>query len=96
MNKENQAGEPAWARRTISLPTDLADYLEDQSAPGKASAYVADLLRADRARKQARQELREFGYVGVLEITDEGRERARQTLERHARSRAGRRGQSAA
>jgi len=87
---------PNWARRTISLPIDLADYLENQSSPGRASAYVADLLRADRDKKLARQELRDFGYVGELEITDEGRGRAREVLDRHARNRAGRRGQHAA
>ena len=95
MNDEAPSEAP-WSRKTISLPTDLAAWLEQRATPGKASAYVADLIRADRARELARAELRDFGYVDGMEITDAGRERARTVLERHARSRAGRRGQNAA
>jgi hypothetical protein len=76
-----------WRRKTFSLPTSLAEWVEHK-AQGNASAYVASLIEADRHRELAREELRAFGYTGPREITDEGRARARARLDAHAASRA--------
>ena len=81
---------PDWKRKTFSLPTSLADWVDQRAARGSASSYIAGLIEADRHRENARQELRDFGYVGDLEITDQGRARARDLLDRHAASRAAR------
>ena len=85
-----EATGPDWRRKTFSLPTSLADYIEKKAGRGSASAYIAGLIEADRHRETVRQELRDFGYVGPMEVTDEGRARARERLQRHAESRAAR------
>ncbi len=82
---------PDWKRKTFSLPTSLAEWVDRRAARGEASAYIASLIEADQRRELARSELREFGYVGEMEITPEGRARARAILDRHAASRAARR-----
>jgi hypothetical protein len=79
-----------WKRKTFSLPTSLADWVDQRAARGNASAYIAALIERDRHRELARQELRDFGYVDGLEITDEGRAAARDRLDRQAASRAAR------
>ena len=81
---------PEWKRKTFSLPTSLADWVDQRASRGNASSYIAGLIEADRHRERARQELRDFGYVGDLEITDAGRAKARAVLNRHAASRAAR------
>lgn len=83
---------PDWKRKTFSLPTSLADWVDQRATRGNASSYIAGLIEADRTRMLAREELRAFGYGGALEITDEGRARARVLLDRHAASRRTRRG----
>jgi hypothetical protein len=75
-----------WKRKTFSLPTPLADWVEQRASRGSASSYIAGLIEADRHRALARQELRDFGYAGVMENTDDGRARARTLLDRHAAS----------
>ncbi|GAA1805239.1 hypothetical protein GCM10009682_28870 [Luedemannella flava] len=82
---------PDWKRKTFSLPTSLAEWVDRRAARGEASAYIAGLIEADRQRELARAELREFGYSGDMEITDEGRAAARALLDRQAASRAARR-----
>lgn len=82
---------PDWKRKTFSLPTSLAEWVDRRAARGEASSYIASLIEADRRRELARQELRDFGYTGVMEVTDEGRARARAILDRQAASRAARR-----
>jgi hypothetical protein len=84
---------PDWKRKTFSLPTPLAEWVDQRATRGNASAYIAALIEADRHRELARQELRDFGYVDDLEITDEGRAAARDLLDRHAASRAARKRQ---
>jgi hypothetical protein len=79
-----------WKRKTFSLPTSLADWLDQRAPRGSASAYVAALIEADRHRELARQDLRDFGYAGDMEITEQGRAKARSLLDRHAASRAAR------
>jgi hypothetical protein len=88
--------EPDWKRKSFSLPTSLADWVDQRASRGSASAYIAGLIAADRDREQARQELRDFGYTGDLEITDAGRQAARAALTRQAASRASRRERAAA
>ena len=93
MNSESVAAgdpEPEWKRKTFSLPTSLANWVDQRASRGNASSYIAGLIEADRHREQARQELRDFGYVGDLEVTDAGRAKARAVLNRHAASRAAR------
>ena len=87
---------PDWKRKTFSLPTSLADWVDQRATRGNASSYIASLIEADRTRMLAREELRAFGYNGTLEITDDGRARARTILDRHAASRKRRSGQNAA
>jgi hypothetical protein len=82
--------EPDWKRKTFSLPTPLADWVDQRAARGGASSYIAGLIEADRHRERARQELRDFGYVGDMAITDDGRATARSLLDRHAESLAAR------
>jgi hypothetical protein len=85
------AGEgPDWKRKTFSLPTSLVDWVDQRAGRGNASSYIAGLIEADRHRELSRQELSDFGYTGDLEITDEGRSRARVLLERHTASRTAR------
>ncbi len=87
---------PDWKRKTFSLPTSLAEWVDLRATRGNASSYIASLIEADRSRMLAREELRVFGYSGALEVTDEGRTRARAILDRHAASRKRRAGQNAA
>jgi hypothetical protein len=82
-----------WKRKTFSLPTSLADWVDQRATRGSASSYIAGLIEADRTRVLARAELRDFGYVADLEITDAGRARARAVLDRQAASRHARRGE---
>ncbi|GAA1762391.1 hypothetical protein [Luedemannella helvata] len=91
MNGETDKQGRDWKRKTFSLPTSLAEWVDRQAARGEASAYIAGLIEADRQRELARAELREFGYSGDMEITDEGRAAARALLDRQAASRAARR-----
>jgi len=81
---------PGWKRKSFSLPTSLAEWVEQKASRGNASAYIASLIESDRNRALAREELRDFGYTGDLEITDEGRAAARAMLDRQAASRAAR------
>jgi hypothetical protein len=83
--------KPDWKRKTISLPTSLADWVDRRTTRGGVSAYIADLIAADQHRELARAELRDFGYTGELEITDVGRQAARGLLDRQTASRASRR-----
>src|SRR5690349_21838299 len=76
--------------KSYSLPTDLAEYVERKAGRRGASAYISNLIAADRHRDLVRRELEEFGYTGDLAITDEGRAQARRRLDRHAASRAAR------
>jgi hypothetical protein len=97
MNEETAVTEgPDWKRKSFSLPTSLAEWVDRRATRGNASAYIAGLIEADRRRELARQELREFGYTGDLEVTDEGRAAARALLDRQAASRARRHGRLAA
>jgi hypothetical protein len=97
MNEAAAVEGPDWKRKTFSLPTSLAEWVDLRAARGGASSYIASLIEADRSRVLAREELREFGYTGDMEITDEGRARARALLDRQAASRqARRRGRNAA
>jgi hypothetical protein len=89
--EDEDQGKPDWKRKTISLPTSLADWVDRRTTRGGASAYIADLIAADQHRELARAELRDFGYAGDLEITDAGRRTAREILDRQAASRAARR-----
>jgi hypothetical protein len=82
---------PDWKRKTFSLPTSLADWVDQRAARGEASAYIARLIEADQHRELARAELRDFGYTGDREITAEGRAAARAILDRHAAHRTARR-----
>lgn len=82
---------PDWKRKTFSLPTSLAEWVDQHAARGSASSYIASLIEADRSRVLAREELREFGYTAGMEITDEGRARARTLLDRQAASSQARR-----
>jgi hypothetical protein len=82
--------------KSYSLPAELAEYVERKAGRRGASAYISNLIAADRHRDLVRQELAEFGYTGDMEITDEGRARARRRLDRHAASRAARSRQQAA
>lgn len=82
---------PDWQRKTFSLPTSLADWVDRRAARGEASAYIASLIAADQRRELAAAELRAFGYAGDMAITDEGRAAARELLNRQAASRAARR-----
>jgi hypothetical protein len=91
MNEGTVTEGPDWKRKTFSLPTSLADWVDQRTARGSASSYIASLIDADRSRVLAREELREFGYTGGMEITDEGRARARALLDRQAASRQARR-----
>jgi hypothetical protein len=91
MNEGAVTEGPDWKRKTFSLPTSLADWVDQRAARGSASSYIASLIEADRSRVLARKELREFGYTGGMEITDEGRARARALLDRQAASRQARR-----
>ena len=79
-----------WKRKTFSLPTSLADWVDRRAARGSASSYIAALIEADRHRELARQDLHDFGYTGDMEITEQGRAKARTLLDRHAASRAAR------
>ena len=90
MNETAEDQGPDWKRKTFSLPTSLAEWVDRRAARGGASSYIASLIEADRHRELARQELRDFGYTGDMEITDEGRAAARTLLERHAASRSAR------
>jgi hypothetical protein len=67
--------DPGMTKRiTVSLPDDIAAYLDDAI---NVSAVVAEALRAHMDRATATQELlRAVGY----EITPEGRERLRNHL----------------
>ena len=85
-----------WRRKSISLPIVLADWVEARSAAGGTSAYIASLIEADRHAQLVRDELSAFGYTDQMAITDAGRSRARQVLERQAASRASRSRQEAA
>ena len=87
---------PDWKRKSFSLPTSLAEWVDRRAARGSASAYIAGLIEADRHRALAREELRDFGYTDAMEITDEGRAAARAMLDRQAASRAARRERKAA
>lgn len=92
MNDDAALGEDRgrdWKRKTFSLPTSLAEWVDRRAARGEASAYIAALIEADQRREQARAELRCFGYSGDMEITAEGRAAARVLLDRNAASRAG-------
>jgi len=80
-----------WKRKTFSLPTSLAEWVDRRAGRGEASAYIAGLIEADQRRELSRAELREFGYTGGMEITAEGRATARTLLDRQAASRAARR-----
>ncbi|MDT4995689.1 MAG: hypothetical protein QOH97_5581 [Actinoplanes sp.] len=82
---------PGWKRKSFSLPTSLADWVDHRAARGEASAYIAGLIEADQRRELSRAELRDFGYTGDLEITAAGRAAARALLDRQAASRAARR-----
>jgi hypothetical protein len=82
---------PDWKRKTFSLPTSLAEWVDRRAARGEASAYIAGLIEADQRRELSRAELRDFGYVDDLEITATGRAVARTLLDRQAASRAARR-----
>ena len=82
---------PDWKRKTFSLPTSLAEWVDRRAARGEASAYIAGLIEADQRRELSRAELRDFGYTGDQEITAEGRAAARALLNRQAASRAARR-----
>ena len=94
MNGEPDSVEgPDWKRKTFSLPTSLADWVDQRASRGNASSYIAGLIEADRNRMLAREELRAFGYTGTMEITDEGRAHARAILDRQAGSRRARRGE---
>ncbi|MEV4413605.1 hypothetical protein [Catellatospora sp. NPDC049609] len=98
MNSEPAEHAEATERRVKSynLPTELAEYVERKAGRRGASAYISNLIAADRHRDLVRQELAEFGYTGDMEITDEGRARARRRLNRHAASKAARAQQQAA
>jgi hypothetical protein len=88
--EDAEAESGAWKRKTFSLPTSIAEYLDHKAPKGGASAYVAKLIEADRHRELAREELASFGYAGDLEITDEGRASARARLDSHKANRAAR------
>jgi hypothetical protein len=93
MNEESVVDDgqgPDWKRKTFSLPTSLADWVDRRATRGNASSYIAALIEADRHRELARQELRDFGYADDMEITEQGRAKARTVLDRHAASRASR------
>lgn len=96
MNNDDAATDgqgPDWKRKTFSLPTDLAEWVDRRAARGEASAYIAGLIEADQRRELAQVELRDFGYVDEMEITAAGRAAARTVLDRQAASRAARRRQ---
>jgi len=76
------ASEPASARTSISLPTDLAEFARSR-ASGNTSGYIAGLIAEDRRRVRVWERLAELGYTGDKTPTDQGRERAREKLERH-------------
>jgi hypothetical protein len=84
--RESAADGTEFKVKSFSLPTSLAAYVEAKGK-GNASAFVASLIEQDQQREHARQWLREFGFVGDMEITDEGRARARARLNTHAASR---------
>ena len=78
-------------RFTISVPDDVA---EDLRRVPNTSAYVTEALRQRKRSQGFREFLREQGYVGDLEITDEGVARMRGRVEAlEARKRA-KRGQA--
>ena len=76
-------------RITISVPDDVA---EDLKHVGNASACVTEALRLRRRSKAFRERLREAGYVGDLEITDDGVARMRARVEQQEAARRARRG----
>jgi hypothetical protein len=89
-SREGTEPEPVWRRKSISLPIPLAEWVDIRAAKGGASAYIARLIEADRHGQLVRDELEEFGYTGDMAVTDAGRARAREALDRHAASRAAR------
>ncbi|WBB78159.1 hypothetical protein O7606_18170 [Micromonospora sp. WMMD882] len=63
------------AKRSVSLPDDIAEYLDQQ---GNFSAAIADAVRFQMAAGHLEDVLRRVG----IEVTDEGKSRWRSRLSR--------------